>query len=126
MEVWTWPLLISIVLGATLQSFVGYKTKAKDEFLYTRDCDNGFYLEHFCVADFGVGGEFYTAYLTDSLHFRMFIAKYFDNEYLEVDWREDHIFVRRMYEDKSPLGESSRRLLQEERIDKSEWEKNEI
>ena len=67
--------------------------------------ENGLFCERYLVANFGVGGEVYSTYLTDSTTFKKLIIVYYDSEYLDFDFEGDEIVVNRMYEKMTPEGD---------------------
>ncbi len=56
---------------------------SKENHLFTDVVADQLYSESYRIESFGVGGDVYSMYLTDSLSFRKFVSVYYDNESFE-------------------------------------------
>lgn len=71
---------------------------SKTDYLNTKLIDSGLYLESYRVDTYGVGGDIYSIYISDSLNFRRFITLYYDNERIVHEINADSISISRMEE----------------------------
>ncbi len=87
---------------------------SKENYLYTDFVDRGLYCEHYKVDSYGVGGDVYSIYLTDSLMYRKFICLYYDSESFELKVNEDKVFITKL-EDVGGIngGKRTRKKVQE-------------
>jgi hypothetical protein len=78
------------------------KNKDSRKYLRTDKINDVYYCEHFNVDSYGVGGDVYNLYLTDSLTFRDLVCTYYDNDVFEYLCENDKIKILK-YEDSSNI-----------------------
>lgn len=66
--------------------------------MYTKELGRGYYYEKYKVDSYGVGGDVYSAFLTDSLDENHFITYIYDDEVLYFNFIEDSILVKKYQE----------------------------
>lgn len=87
----TSPALLILVQLFMLVSCASVDKYSKKNHLFTGVISDQLFSEVYRVESFGVGGDVYSVYLTDSLSFRKFIDLYYDNESFDFIVLEDHI-----------------------------------
>lgn len=93
--------LLHFLIAMLVLSFAAcssYDEYSKKEFLFSDSIGNQLYTESYRVASYGVRGDVYSVYVTDSVYFRKFIAVYYDNESFEFTIDNDHILVIKLEE----------------------------
>ncbi|HOY11918.1 MAG TPA: hypothetical protein PLY70_02210 [Saprospiraceae bacterium] len=85
-----------IIFGISCQS------KIKPRYLRSDVVKTGYYCDHFKIDSYGVGGDVYSLYLTDSISFREFVCNYHDNDVFEYLDEGNKIEILK-YEDKSTI-----------------------
>jgi len=103
-------VILSVLFFSSCESYDKY---SKDDFLYSENHNNGIYSENFRVASYGVGGDVYSVYITDSTSFRKHILVYYDNDYINFDFNKDEVTINRMNERKSPKEKANRVKVEE-------------
>ena len=63
---------------------ISCQNKTKSKHLRSDVVKSGYFCEHFKIDSYGVGGDVYSLYLTDSINFREFVCNYYDNLLLFV------------------------------------------
>ncbi|MFT6338710.1 MAG: hypothetical protein ACI86M_003921 [Saprospiraceae bacterium] len=86
-------ILLSIIWGFSCNNV---DKLSKEDYLYTDRLNSGIYFERYRVDSYGIGGDKYSIYLTDSIKFRKFISLYYDNESFEYFETKDTISIVKM------------------------------
>jgi len=86
--------VVIIYLGLTsLISCRSNNQYSKKHHLYTDLIADRLYIEGYQIESYGVGGDVYSIYLTDSLSFRKFISLYYDNESFNYNIDKDEVVI---------------------------------
>lgn len=108
--------ILAIITVLFLSSCGSYDKYSKDDFLYSENHKDGIYSEYFRVASYGVGGDVYSVYITDSTSFRKHIMVYYDNDYINLNFSKDEVTINRMNEKKSPKEKAKRVKVEEVKL----------
>lgn len=86
--------ILVIILYLVFFNSCSSKTKySKDNHLFTDLIADQLYSEAYRIESYGVGGDIYSMYLTDSLNFRKFISLYYDNESFEYKIDNNEVLI---------------------------------
>jgi hypothetical protein len=109
--------LVLVIILLWFNSCSSNKKYSKDEHLFTDVIGNKLYSESFRIDSYGVGGDVYSMYITDSLNFREFISLYYDNETIKFSVVDNEILAIKE-EDISGINNpnSKKQVLQEYRF----------
>ena len=90
-RLFTYIIWISIII------FISscYSDYSKKEYRYSKQIGSEVSAEFYRVANYGVGGDVFSVYVTDSLIFRKFITLFYDHESVSFEIVDDQIIAIR-------------------------------
>ncbi len=74
---------------------IGCGSNSNRILIYTDKLISNVYIEKFREESYGVGGDVYSVYLTDSIRFRKFVCKYYDSQSFNTRIIGDSIYIFR-------------------------------
>jgi len=103
--------LILALLGCFTHG-CGLKQSDKQH-LHTNSISEELHAETYRVSSYGVAGDVYKVFLTDSVQFRADVMTYYDNDFIEIEQQGDNIHVKRKTEKRTPQSSPQKILVEE-------------
>jgi len=101
---------LSVFLVLSLIS-CGHNDYSKENFEGSENLGSGLYAEHYLVANYGVGGEVRSVYITDSSTFKKLAMIYYDSDHIEFELANGQVIVNRMTDGRKSIKEEMHSVL---------------